>query len=59
MSEAVMVVIPITEILVIRLITFFFRLAERYLRAMYKETLMAYFFKSRSISLAYSMESSR
>lgn len=43
-NAAVIMEIPITEIRVIRLITFFFRLTERYLRAMKNETLIALFF---------------
>lgn len=53
MSAAVIAAIPITEIRVIRLITFFFRFAERYRFAIKNGTLMTrYFFKSWSISSA-------
>tara|TARA_R110002096_G_C14350005_1_gene703008 strand:- start:406 stop:558 length:153 start_codon:yes stop_codon:yes gene_type:complete len=47
---AVIAAIPTTETRVIKLITFFFRLAERYRFAIKKGTLMAsYFFRSSSI----------
>ena len=39
-NEAVVIAIPTTEILVIKLITFFFFFEERYRRAIYNETLI-------------------
>jgi hypothetical protein len=43
-SAAVIAAIPITEMRVIRLMTFFFRFAERYRRAIKNETLIAILF---------------
>ena len=44
MSAAVIEAIPITEIRVIRLITFFFRFTERYRRAIKNEILITILF---------------
>ena len=43
-NEAVVIAIPITEIRVIKLITFFFFLEERYLFAIKNETLIVKLF---------------
>ena len=43
-SAAVIAAMPITEIRVIRFMTFFFRFAERYRRAIKNETLMTNLF---------------